>query len=355
LGFDPEIDVNNYPDPYDVKFAAQDRPVWVSGLEVTKIVGSWWFCLGLRDDGTVSSWGTPRDYVQQGRPIRGLTNVVDIGSGNDHGIALRSDGTVWVWGLNPLDYPSVAAPPLKVFTGAAAVAAGGAVMELFNPEILDKPDFDFDLVLTEDGFVWSLGSNHNGQLGRWQGNCRVPGQVPGLSAVRCIAAGPRTSVAAKVDGTIYEWGTRLGDAPMRVGAVPGVEEVSAGTEHALARTNAGEVWAWGRGAEGQLGDGTGLDRNVPVKVVGLPQIVGVSAGWNHSLACDAAGGVWAWGSGQGGAIGDGAMVNRLSPVAVPLPKSETTGELQTARPTLANGVCAVGSSSFALARAPFPA
>jgi alpha-tubulin suppressor-like RCC1 family protein len=34
------------------------------------------------------------------RPVVGLTNVVAIAGGGNHSLALRSDNTVWAWGLN---------------------------------------------------------------------------------------------------------------------------------------------------------------------------------------------------------------------------------------------------------------
>jgi len=46
----------------------------------------------------------------------------------------------------------------------------------------------------------------------------------------------------------------------------------------------GALWAWGRNAEGQLGDGTLTPRNAPVQVPGLAGITAISAGANHSLA-----------------------------------------------------------------------
>ena len=32
--------------------------------------------------------------------VQGLSSVVAIAAGNDHSLALKSDGTVWAWGNN---------------------------------------------------------------------------------------------------------------------------------------------------------------------------------------------------------------------------------------------------------------
>jgi alpha-tubulin suppressor-like RCC1 family protein len=87
--------------------------------------------------------------------------------------------------------------------------------------------------------------------------------------------------------------------------------VAAGHQHSLALKANGDVLAWGRGTEGQLGDGTGLNRNDPVFV--LSGAAGVSGGDNHSLAVMADGSVRAWGV-NGGRLGDGTTTTRLSPV-----------------------------------------
>jgi alpha-tubulin suppressor-like RCC1 family protein len=71
--------------------------------------------LALRSDGVVLAWGinetgqigngslTP-GYRLQPAPVLNLTGIVAIdmggGSGLAHGMALKSDGTVWCWGWN---------------------------------------------------------------------------------------------------------------------------------------------------------------------------------------------------------------------------------------------------------------
>ncbi|SEU37012.1 Regulator of chromosome condensation (RCC1) repeat-containing protein [Stigmatella erecta] len=67
----------------------------------------------------------------------------------------------------------------------------------------------------------------------------------------------------------------------------------------------GTVWAWGNNSNGQLGDGTLLDRTVPVQVQGLNDGVDVAAGASHSLAMYPNGTLWGWGLNAYGQIGDG--------------------------------------------------
>ena len=73
--------------------------------------------------------------------------------------------------------------------------------------------------------------------------------------------------------------------------------VSAKGSHVLAITKFGEVFAWGRGDEGQLGNGKRVGSNTPYKIKSLSSwnIIQVSCGKSHSLALDAKGRVLAWG------------------------------------------------------------
>jgi len=95
-----------------------------------------------------------------------------------------------------------------------------------------------------------------------------------------------------------------------------VKAIAAGSEHSLALASDGTVWAWGRNREGQLGDGTTINRSTPVQVGGLSGVVAVTAGNDHSLVLKRDGTVWAWGWNEHGQLGDGTVTRRLAPVQV---------------------------------------
>ncbi|HYO67635.1 MAG TPA: RCC1 repeat-containing protein, partial [Archangium sp.] len=98
----------------------------------------------------------------------------------------------------------------------------------------------------------------------------------------------------------------------------GVMVVAGGLFHSLAVRPDGMVWAWGRNADGQLGNGTLDNRVAPEQVQGMSGGVGVAGGYVHSLAVRADGTFWAWGSNADGQVGDGTTVQRLTPVQVQL-------------------------------------
>jgi alpha-tubulin suppressor-like RCC1 family protein len=93
-------------------------------------------------------------------------------------------------------------------------------------------------------------------------------------------------------------------------------QVEAGMAHVLILMSDGSVYAWGRNASGQLGDGTNEEKEGLVRVIGLNNMNRIAAGGYHSLAMDEDGNVYAWGSNTYGQLGDGTTVNRTVPTQV---------------------------------------
>ncbi len=92
----------------------------------------------------------------------------------------------------------------------------------------------------------------------------------------------------------------------------------------------GDVYCWGQNDHGQVGDGTLTIRPEPTKVVfpghfgGSPEGADparratelVVLGDEHACALDAEGAAWCWGGNANGQLGDGTFVDRATPVAV---------------------------------------
>jgi len=93
--------------------------------------------------------------------------------------------------------------------------------------------------------------------------------------------------------------------------------IDAGDDHTIVLKNDGTVWAWGSNSQGQLGDGTTLDRSTPVQVSTITNVTAISAGLADSIALKNLGTVWAWGNNKNGQLGDGTTTDRYTPVQVP--------------------------------------
>jgi len=136
-----------------------------------------------------------------------LYDVVAISAGSDHTLALKKDGTVWAWGKNDCGQLGWGRISQKVFapvqvierngvplTGVCAVAAGG----------------DHSVAVKTDGTVWVWGDVRSGLLGNAQAGDNIrapyPVQVPQLSNMVAVTAGAYHNVACQSGDTLWAWG-----------------------------------------------------------------------------------------------------------------------------------------------------
>ncbi|MDQ5836669.1 MAG: S8 family serine peptidase, partial [Acidobacteriota bacterium] len=150
-----------------------------------------------------------------------------------------------------------------------------------------------------------------------------------FAGVRAIGAGDSHTLAAKGDGTVWGWGannsgeaTNSADSssstPIQVGGLTDVTALSGGGFHSLALRSDGTVWAWGMNSVGQLGRDRSFNTVAqPLgQVKGLSGVTAVSAGEFFSLALLKDGTVWTWGDNTEGQLGDGTTIERPKPTPV---------------------------------------
>jgi alpha-tubulin suppressor-like RCC1 family protein len=176
---------------------------------------------------------------------------------------------------------------------------------------------------------WGL--NTNGQLGDGTTLQKTsPVAVTGLTTVSSAAAGTSFTCAvltAGATGTIKCWGLntngQLGDGttvqktlPVAVTGLVGALQVATGASHACARLNDGTVKCWGQNTNGQLGDGTTVQKTSPVAVTGLSGVTSLAAGGSTTCAILTSGAVKCWGQNTNGQLGEGTTVQKLVPAQV---------------------------------------
>ncbi|MBK9608607.1 MAG: hypothetical protein IPO58_20020 [Betaproteobacteria bacterium] len=146
------------------------------------------------------------------------------------------------------------------------------------------------------------------------------------SAMR-IGAGHSHSFLIKDDRSLWVWGDnfngQVGDgtqversSPVKLPGVAGIVDAGGGEAHSVAVRADGSVLAWGLNDRGQVGDGTTSNRALPTPVTGMSGATRVAVGANHAVVLKSDGSAWAWGANESGQLGDGTATQRSAPVKV---------------------------------------
>ncbi len=260
------------------------------------------------------------------------TSIAGLSAGAEHTCAVRTNGTVWCWGLNTVDGrlgDGTTVPrrtPVMVTgldTRVRSVQAGGS----------------HTCVVNVDDAVLCWGGNSHGQLGDGTVNERHrPVAVSGLSGgVDLVSVGETHSCVLKKDASVWCWGDnshgQIGaDAPSRAvtpvriaGFIGGVS-LHAGHRHTCAVLKTGNVRCTGSGPP-EAGVGrieASLDRDL---FSGGP-FISVASGEQHSCGLQRDGSVWCLGGNASGQLGDGTDNPANSPVRVMLPSHAPAERLE---------------------------
>ena len=336
----------------------QILPVPVSGLPgtVRQLSAGAATSAALLSDGTVWTWGddtfgalghgTSGGSVTTPQRVAGLSGITQIavGTGDRDVYAVRSDGTLWAWGDN-----------------GAGELGNGTTVSHFSPvqvpgltgisQVSAGPDYA--LALRSDGTVRAWGNNSNGYLGDGTVTSRlVPVQVRGLTGISQVSASG-ASFAVRSDGTLFAWGLNSDGVlgmqggffvtPAAVPGLSGVRQVASNGTATLAVVGAdGTVWAWGDNTHGVLGDCTTTSRlnPEPLSLSGITQIA-TSIGWN-SAAIRSDGTLWTWGDNSDGELGIGNDSTLWIPVPVQVTALAGVSQVSVG----IRDVLAIGSPTF---------
>jgi alpha-tubulin suppressor-like RCC1 family protein len=286
--------------------------------------------LAAKTDGTLWTWGAAsfgrlgnnNTTVAKSSPVQigALTNWQQVTGGSYHNAALKTDGTIWAWGLNSngqLGQNDTDARSSPTQTGAltnwAQIAAG----------------YSTNVAVKTDGTLWAWGRNSSGQAGNNSAlNVSSPVQIGSLTTWSQVAGGWRAfNAAIKTDGTLWTWGAnpngQLGDgtvvyksSPVQVGSLTNWAQVSCGSGHVAAITTGGALYAWGLNNNGRLGDGTTVAKSSPVQIGALTNWLQTANGYYSGNALKTDGTLWTWGRNNEGQLGDNTLVDRSSPIQI---------------------------------------
>jgi alpha-tubulin suppressor-like RCC1 family protein len=174
-----------------------------------------------------------------------------------------------------------------------------------------------DIRQVEAGWSHTCALTVDGRVLCWGPDSSIPFVVPELGpGVKAIKAGADHTCAITASGDVACWGRR--GTPTRVaGLNETATTLAAGYAHTCALLATDVVKCWGSNTQGQLGDGTTIDRTIPVTVGSLgTDVVAISAAYDNSCALLGSGVVKCWGENGWGQVGDGTTVNRSAPVTV---------------------------------------
>ncbi|MFB9955188.1 RCC1 domain-containing protein [Cellulomonas denverensis] len=327
------------------------------GFAFTEVSAGGAFSVALGQDGLLYSWGqdaqgqlgngaadTAAHTVPAPVDTPSGVTFTQVVAGNEHALALGSDGVLYAWGDNVdgqlgngtlTDSPSPTPVLLPPGSTVTALAAG----------------YRHSAALLSDGTLLMWGANASGQLGSGtfiRSSTPLPVSMPPGVGVTTLTAGSSQGshmLVIGTDGQTYGWGSN-GSGQVGTGSLGGVEylpvlvqapagvrfvQVTAGWWHSLAIADDGTLWSWGANADGQLGTGTVLTRYAPGPVSADPALrfTTITSSIDTSAALSTDGVVYSWGNPFYGVIGDGS--GQTSPdVRVPTPAQLPAGTRITA-------------------------
>ena len=304
----------------------------------------------------------------------GGANWKQVSGGVSHTAAIKTDGTLWVWGYNIVgdlgtNDTNTRSTPVQIFgsgTNWKQVAAGSAAIKTdgtlwtwggntegklgtnttgnsLTPVTTFAGGTNWKQVDTKyhtaaiktDGTLWTWGWNSNGQLGilsaRNTNNRTTPVTTfLGGSTWKQVACGEEYTAAIKTDGTLWTWGLnsegQLGNNSTNTRCTPVTtflggttwKQVACGEGHTAAIKTDGTLWIWGRNSYGQLGinsAGTTEGRTTPVTTfLGGSTWKQVACGFNHTAAIKTDGTLWTWGRNLYGQLRNNTTETRCTPI-----------------------------------------
>ena len=243
-----------------------------------------------------------------------------ISSGSTWNLALKSDGTVWAWGLN--EYGVIANGTVKYAQFPTQIKGLKDIVQV-------NAKSDFGMALDNTGKVWVWGKEYNNEEETdkshkmdnsnaiFTSKDATPKLISDISDVKEIDGYGNTAIAVKKDGTVWSWdnskiniGKKNIVAPKQVQGLSDVKSIAMGetynnndSYYAIALKNDGTVWDWGDSKNGYIQRVNKNKESEPQQILYLKDVTKIDAGEDVLLALDKDGAVWSWGDKENGKLG----------------------------------------------------
>ena len=270
-----------------------------------------------------------------------------VWAGENYAIANKTDGTLWVWGSNDSGQLGQNQGPGQLGPASSPVQVGTDTT--WTKSVVGAIAH---AAIKTNGTLWVWGRNWKGGLGQNQNPASVfqvssPTQVGTDTTWKTIFGTGDTFFAAKTNGTMWAWGRSWGGAlgqnqyfPSDTGSrssptqIPGTDwAIVTGMLRGVSTKTDGTLWSWGYQNRGELGQNNNVKYSSPTQVGTDTTWPKLDAKFNNILnvpsmtgAIKTDGTLWLWGANLSGELGDNTIITRSSPVQIPGTWSDVQGK-----------------------------
>lgn len=288
--------------------------------------------LGIKSDGTLWVWGLNQhgnlgvgDLLDRHQPtqIGNDTNWSSVSAGGEyHSLAIKTNGTLWAWGLNSdgqLGNGTYTRSLIPIRIGLDTnwkTVSGGS---------------GYSVAIKKDNTLWTWGLNNSYQLSLPStiSKYNKPLQYDSSTNWESAYAGSYNIFALKTDSTLWGWGgnffSQLGvlntagygyPHPIQIDSNSKWVSIAAKYSHSAGIKKDGSLWTWGQNLYGQIGDSSLATSFIPKQIGKYSNWKSVSVGWGHTIAVRSDNTLWAWGYNTWGSLGDGTTTDKYYPTKI---------------------------------------
>jgi Regulator of chromosome condensation (RCC1) repeat len=292
-------------------------PVVVPGEWAAVAAGSQFTC-GIKTDLSLWCWG----YNQYGRLGRGTTTATSsetptkvgtasyfrVAASDSNACGLRTDGTIWCWGYGDHRLLGTDQPD----TGTPVQVGVGTTFQMLDMAIAQAT------AITTAGTLWTWGWNSSS----YRTAFAYPSSANPLSVTQASPAGYYWMIR---NGSSPLRVSSWNNPPVSDPSIPSsVIEIEAGyvpgNRATCVITTSGDLLCHGTNQYGEAGDGKWTSDSIADSIVPWAPILGPQGNWTDverpsltGCARDSDDVVWCWGYNYDGELGDGTTVNRSIP------------------------------------------